>query len=409
MQEDRHLLPSVVKVARDAIKANHAKSGLISNVSYGLRSALTSIMGMAQLLMMDCLLPAQKQYAMDIFHVSESILPLINRLLNLSEREMQQIGLKVHPFNLKALLEKVIKQLLFQAKSKGIQFLLDYPSSIPTDVVGDSDLVHQIVIQLSSHALKNTEQGTVTVQVAYESNKIESEDNFSISIKDNGKGMQKNELINLQSCIDESDSYRTQDYRNIDLGMVITLAYIKLLNGSLDVESSPGKGSLFVCRIPLKQTEGLHEVVIPTNTTKPLVVSFAKLRILLIEDNEIIRLFYESLLGKIAGCSVDSASNAQMALKYYMESDYDLILMDICLPDSDGVTITQIIRQQEAKGERIPIIAITARDRVKDKEKFIEAGIDEVLIKPKPNNLEEIIALLERWVLSAKLSGRSEV
>ncbi len=402
MQEDKYLLSSVIKVARDSIKANHAKSELISNVSYGLRSALTSIMGMAQLLMMDCLLPVQKRYVADIFHVSESILPLINRLLNLSEREMQQIGLKVYPFNLKDLLEKVIKQLLFQAKSKGIQFFLDYPGSIPADVMGDSDLVHQIVIQLSSHALKNTEQGTVTLQVAYEPNKTEAEDSFIISIKDNGKGMQENELINLQSCIDQNDSYHTQDYRNIDLGMVITLAYIKLLNGGLNIESSPGKGSLFVCRIPLKQAESLHDATRPAKT-KSLVASFVKLRILLIEDNEIIRLFYESLLGKIAGCSVDSASNAQMALKYYMESPYDLIFMDICLPDSDGVEITQIIRQQETKGERVPIIAITARDSVKDKEKFIEAGVDEVLIKPKPNNLEELVSLLEKWI-PAKVS-----
>lgn len=400
MQEDRHLLSSVIKVARDAIKSNRAKSELISNVSYGLRSALTSIMGMAQLLMMDCLLPVQKQYATDIFNVSESILPLINRLLNLSEREMQQIGLEVRPFNLKSLLEKIMKQLLFQSKSKGIQFFLDYPNYIPSEVAGDSDLIYQVTVQLCSHAIKNTEQGTIMLQVSCELNKTgQGPDKFSMRIKDNGKGMQENELINLRACI-EKDSYHTQGYRDIDLGMVITLAYIKLLNGSLDVTSSPGKGSLFVCRIPLERVEGLYATTLPTKTKS--LVSFVKLRILLVEDNKIIQLFYESLLGKIPGCSVDSVNNAQMALKYYMEFHYDLILMDICLPDSDGVAITRIIRQQETKGERVPIIAITALGGAKCKEEFLAAGIDEVFVKPKPNNLEEVIMLLEKWVITTK-------
>ncbi|MDQ8038944.1 MAG: response regulator [Rickettsiella sp.] len=405
MQEDKRLLSSVIKVARDSIKANRAKTELISNLSYELRSALTSILGMAQLLSMDCLLPTQQQYVTDILHVCESILSLINRSLNLSEREMQQIGLKVRSFNLKLLLEKVIKQLLFQAKTKGIQFLLDYPHHVPVDVLGDLDLIHQIVIHLSSQALKNTEQGTVILQVAYESSKRSNEPHkFSISIKDNGIGMQKNELANLRACLAQTDSYRTRNYRHVDLGMAITLTYIKLLNGSIVVESSPGKGSLFICQIPLKQTKILHETITPPKTS---LTSLDKLHILLIEDNEIIRLVYKSMLEKIAGCSVDSASSAQMALEYYMQSQYDLIFMDICLPDSDGVVITQIIRQQETKGERIPIIAVTACDDVKDKEKFLEAGIDEVLIKPKPINLEEIILLLEKWVSKTKVSEPS--
>lgn len=397
MQEEKgQRSSSIIKIARDAVKANRAKSKFVSNLSYELRSALTSIIGMAQLLSMDCLLPAQEQCVTDILDVSESILPIINRLLNLSEREAQQIRLISHDFNLKTLLEKVIKQLVFQAKSTGVQFLLDYPNYVPMNVIGDPHLIHQIVIHLSSYALKNIEQGSIVIQIGY--SKPEQEgvlDEFSVRIESSGKGMQEKEFRELKACLDQSEAHLVKDYRSIDLGMAITLRYIKLLKASLDIESTPEKGSLFICRIPLKrQTNALHE-----RLSAPQEAIFfiprIKLRILLIEDNEIIQRIYKSLLEKVEGCFVDSAMNVQTALACYMQYSYDLIFLDIGLPDGDGMSLTQLIRQQESKGERIPIIAITAHGDAKDKEAFIKSGIDEVLTKPV--NLEEIMALLKRW------------
>jgi two-component system, sensor histidine kinase len=390
-------LSAIIRIARDAVRANREKSKFISNLSYELRSALTSIIGMAQLLSMDCLLPAQEQCVMDILNVSESILPLINRLLKLSEREAQQIGLRVRPFNLKTLLEKVIKQLMFQAKSKGIQFLLDYPSYVPIYVIGDPDLIHQIVIQLSSYALKNTEQGSVMIQLSWvQTQQEQGFDKFSVRIQDSSKGMPKRELRELRACLEQNDGQFTQDYRDINLSMAITLAYMRLLKASLEIESLPEKGSAFVCRIPLKCANNILEEI--PLAEKPEIISHLphKLRILLVEDNKLIQRIYKSMLEKIEGCFVDSVFNAKMALEYYMQYSYDLIFMDIFLPDGSGLWVTQLIRRQETEGGRIPIIAITAHSDVKDKEKFIQAGIDEVLIKPI--NLEELVALLERWV-----------
>ncbi len=406
LEEKGQRLPSIIRIARDAVIANRAKSKFVANLSYELRSALTSIVGMAQLLSMDCLLPTQEQCVTDILNVSESILPLINRLLNLSERETQHVGVIVQAFNLKKLLEKVVKQLVFQAKSAGIQFLLDYPNHVPVNVIGDPHLIHQIVLHLSSYALKNTEQGSIIIQIDYSQNEQEGDfDEFSVHIQDSGKGMQEKELKKLMACLDQSYVHLVQDYRSIDLGMAITLAYIKLLKAKLEIESTPEKGSLFICRIPLKrQTNAAYESLsVPREDSS--FMSGHKLRILLIEDNELIQRIYKSMLEKIEGCFVDSAINAQMALEYYMQYSYDLIFMDICLPDSNGITITQIIRQQEVKGERIPIIAITAHGDAKDKEAFLKAGIDEVLIKPI--NLEEIMVLLERWAVPKNMSSNA--
>jgi CheY-like chemotaxis protein len=404
MQEknNQRLLASIIKIARDAIKTNRAKTELISNLSYELRSALTSIMGLAQLLTMECLLPAQQQSIADILNVGESIIPLMNQLLNFSEYEAQQMLPDPFPFNLKNLFEKVVKQLVFQAKAKGLQFFLDYPDHLPRYVVGNPDLIHQLMIHLSSYALKNTEQGHVMIKLDYIQNKQDEFDEFIVKIKDAGQGMQEKELKQLRTCLRYANSPAIRNYRNIDLGMAITLAYVKLLKARLGVESKATQGSSFVCRLLLKRATKRPEKAVQQQTLACLPT---QLRILLIEDNIIIQKIYKTMLEKIKGCCVDSAVNAQMALDYYMRFPYDLIFMDICLPDSNGMEITQIIRRQETKKEHIPIIAITANANASDKEKFLKSGIDEVLTKP--NNLEEIIFLLERWTHSQCLQSQN--
>lgn len=402
MQEDKSLLSSTIKIAREAIKAERAKSELIANLSYELRTALSSIMSAAQLLTMDCLLPTQQQYVTDILNVSDSILPLVNRLLNLSEQETQQMRHSARPFNLKILLEKVIKQLLFQAKSKGLQFLLDYPNHVPVNVIGEPDLIHQMVVNLSHYSMKNMEHGSIIIQVNYEQSQDEqAPDQFKLSIKDGGQGIQEKDLIRLKACLDQFDANYIRDYRGIDLGMSITLSYIKLLNVTLEIENKAEEGGLFACRIPLRRMMNSpdEKIAIPR---KSLSLGVYKLRILLVEDNDLVQRVYKAVLEQIEGCSVDSAMNAQMALEYYMQYSYDLIFMDICLPDSSGIALTQIIRQQETNGERIPIIAITAHGDAKDRERFLTAGMDEVLIKPL--SLESILSILERWTPATSLS-----
>lgn len=396
-KEYQHLLSSVIKVARNALSANRAKSKLLSSLSYELRSALTGIIGTAQLLILDCLLPSQKQSVADILNISESILPLIDRLFNVSEREAQQIDLNVRAFNLKTLLEKMATQLMFQAKAKGIQFLLDYPSHVPVNVIGDPDIIYQLLIHLSFRALNDTDQGSIVVQLNFVQDEEEHEcGEFIISIEDSGKGMQEIDLKELRTYLEQTNLCFFQDYRSIDLGIGIALTYIKLLNAKLEVESTFEKGSLFTCRMTLKRA--INELVKKTcELSKPILprVSPVKLRILLVEDNETIQRIYRSIFKKIQGCSVDSAVSAKTALEYYMQHTYDLIIMDIGLPDNNGIEITQVIRRQENQAERVPIVAVTAHGNDKDKENFLKAGINDVFIKPI--NLEEIIIMLEKW------------
>ncbi len=390
----QHLLATVIKNARRAVNANHAKSDFISNLSYELRTTLANIIGMAQLLSMDCLLPKQQRYVTDILEASEAILPLVNRLLNLSELEAQHIELQFCTFNLKHLLEKVINQLSYQAGMRRLQLILDYAEDIPHFWIGDPNLIYHILFHLSSHALNNTEQGMVVISVVSPIKEFaSSQTEIIFSIKDTGKGLNETELLALKACFNQVNHRRR--YKTFNLGLSIILSYLRVLKATLEVESTLGKGSHYICRIPLQELKEPIDVTRITKKNSLAISNTMTLRVLVVEDNEILQRIYSSFLEKKA-ILYDMASNAEVALKYYMQKQYDLILIDIALPDSDGMAIAQIIRQQETANEHIPIIALTAYGQTSDQQQFLQAGIDEVLIKPI--KIEEINYLLEKWI-----------
>lgn len=394
----QHLLATIIKNARRAENANRAKSDFISNLSYELRTTMANIMGIAQLLSMDCLLPTQQRYVTDILWECETILPIVNRMLNLSELEAQHIELQFSSFNLKSLLEKMMSQLSYQAGMRGLQLILDYPEEIPFVWMGDPNLIYHILFHLSSHALINTEQGRVMIQVVSAiKQSVPLHTELIVSIKDTGKGMGETELLELNDFFKQFNRHENRRYRTFNLGLGIISTYLRVLKANLQVESTLGKGSQYICRIPLKEFKedtGVATLIEKNN----LVISntaMLTLRILLIEDNEIIQRICRLLL-KEKGIAFDIASNAEMGLNYYMQNHYDLILIDIALPDGDGVAITKIIRQQENDTEHVPIIALTAYGHSADQQQFLRAGIDEVLVKPI--KLEQMDHLLEKWV-----------
>lgn len=392
----QHLLAAVVKNARCAVSANNTKSDFISNLSYELRTTLANIIGMAQLLSMDCLLPTQQRYVTDILEASEAILPLVNRLLNLSELEAQHIEFQSCIFNLKQLLEKVIKQLSYQAGMKGLQLILDYPEEVPLIWIGDPNLIYHILFHLSNHALINTEEGMVVISVVSPIKEFASlQTEIIFSIKDTGKGLDEAALLELKACFNQFNYPKNRRYRVFNLGLTIIVNYLRVLKATLDVESTLGKGSHYICRMPLKELKEPRDEIRVIEKNSLDISNNVTLRILMIEDNEIIQRIYSLLLEK-KGILHDIASNAEMALKYYMQNHYDLILIDIALPDSDGIAITQIIRQQETDKEHIPIIALTAYGKEADQQRFLQAGIDEVLVKPI--KIEDMNYLLEKWM-----------
>lgn len=397
----QHLLATIIKNARRAENANRAKSDFISNLSYELRTTLANIIGIAQLLSMDCLLPTQQRYVADILEVCETILPLVNRMLNLSELEAQHIELQFSSFNLKSLLEKMMGQLSYQAGMRGLQLILDYPEEIPLVWIGDSNLIYHTLFHLCSHALINTDQGRVMVQIvsAIEQSIPSSHTELIVSITDTGKGMGETELSELNDCFKQFTRHENRRYKTFNLGLGIILTYLRVLKANLQVESSLGKGSQYICRIPLKEFKEDLGVASSLAEKSNLAISNAAkltLRILVIEDNEIIQRIY-SLLLKEKGIAFDIASNVEMGLNYYMQNHYDLILIDIALPDGDGIAITKIIRQQETDKEHVPIIALTAYGQSADQQQFLRAGIDEVLVKPI--KLEQMDYLFEKWII----------
>lgn len=304
----QHLLATIVKNARRAENANRAKSDFISNLSYELRTTLANIIGIAQLLSMDCLLPIQQRYVADILEICETTLPLVNRMLNLSELEAQHIELQFCSFNLRNLLEKMINQLSYQAGMRGLQLILDYPEDIPLVWIGDPNLLYRILFDLISYALINTEQGMVMIQVVSAikgSMCLHTE--LIFSIKDTGKGMNATELLELNTCFKQFHHQKNRRYRAFNLGLGILLSYLRVLKATLEVESTLGKGSHYICRIPLKEFKEEPRVATSVtdknNLTVPNVAALI-LRILVIEDNEIIQHIYSLLLKKKESFSI---------------------------------------------------------------------------------------------------------
>lgn len=401
MQEEdyQRLLAAMVQNTRSAINANNAKSDFISHLSYELRTTLSNIMGMAQLLSTDCLFPAQRRYVSDILAGCEGILPVINRLLDVSQLEAQH-ECQTCVFNLKILLEKVINQLIYQADARGLQLLLDYPADIPITWIGDPNVIYYIILHLSSRAVLNTEHGSVIIHVDCPT-KQPTQTEIILSIKDTSRGMEVTELFELQNFFNQRHYEYNQHYRVLNFGLALILSYIRGLKANIAVESSVGKGCKFICRIPLKSTtESLPENTLPQRSTA-VIPNLNALRLLVIEDNKLTQRVYKVLLEKI-GLLFDIASNAETALKYYSQYHYDLILLDIGLPDSSGIVITKIIRKQEVHAARTPIIAVTAFGQYKDQQKFLQAGIDEVLVKPIPR--EEINKLIEKYCVLSKIN-----
>ena len=353
---------------------------------------------MVQLLSLDCLLPSQQNQVEDILKASEHLLALVDDLLDVAQIEAGELKLQQVPFDVRKLIEETAEMLEFQTQAKGIQLLLSFESQSPCVVIGDARIIRQIVLNLLTNALKFTEHGTIDLRL-----KVIEEDTgakLNISVIDTGIGMPQDKIAALLAGLRQKDTAHIRRYGSTGLGLSITMTYLKLMHGELDIQSEAGKGSTFTCAIPItlqnvtandKQEKKLPlERVIPFKTEQPI-------KILLVEDDELIQRVHKTLLEKL-GCTVSVAANAQQALSLY-ENGYDLIFMDVGLPEISGLEITQKIRQLEAaQNKHIPIIGLTGYAHLEDKQNCLKVGMDDVVIKPA--KLIELRDIIKLWALN---------
>ncbi|MFH1155277.1 MAG: response regulator [Pseudomonadota bacterium] len=389
----------ILLMARQAEQASKAKSNFLASMSHEIRTPMNGIMGMATLMLEEELTPAQREYVEIIVSSSESLLTIINDILDMSRIEAGRLTLENRPFSPRATLKAVKGLFSIKARQKDLEFNLSVSDATPDRVMGDEGRVRQILLNLVSNALKFTEKGHVDIRISTP-DPSQHPMILQMDVDDTGPGIPEAFRQQLFEKFTQADPSITRRFGGSGLGLTITRHLVKLMGGTIEVKSTPGIGSRFRVLIPAEPAP----VLSPDSPAPDPVRRHApeknpgardrKLTVLLAEDNPVNQRVVAVILGK-RGFTVDVASNGDAVLKALETKPYDLILMDIQMPGMDGLETTRKIRCSSASPEgcRIPIIALTAHAMKDDRNRCLEAGMDGYLSKPiNPGLLMETIA-----------------
>ncbi len=370
---------SLIEAKKQAEEANRAKSDFVANISHDIRTPLHTVLGTAELLKLKKHLPEQEEYLEAIIQSGDALLKLVENILDFSKLEQGEMEFKKESFDFKQLIQNAIATVNKPAREKGIDIITDYSNDTPTHLMGHADAVQRILINLLGNAIKFTESGQIIISTELVKSS-EKTVTINLIVKDTGIGIPKNELKHIFDRFYRVDpSYRGK-YKGSGLGLAITKKLVENLHGEITVDSHPGVGTKFVCTLPFKRDRrDIIDTYEVNDQTPNYVKSNRKPSILLVEDVPLIQKFSMEILETL-GCTVTLANTGSEALEF-SESPYDLIFMDIGLPDQDGLSVIRKIRRTE-QNKKTPIIALTAHATEQMKQECILAGVDDFLAKP---------------------------
>jgi signal transduction histidine kinase/CheY-like chemotaxis protein len=396
-KETENKLSAAIEEANAAYKV---QAEFLANMSHEIRTPINGILGMLQLtLMADDLQADHRDNLTTAKNCTDTLLRLINDILDISKLEAGKYNLKESDFDVKASIEETVAAQVPLAQRKNLTLDCSFGGSMPAVVRGDEQRIKQVLNCLLSNAIKFTSEGGVRVKVASINDSLDKII-LRIAVADSGIGIADADRGKLFIRFSQVDASDTRKYGGSGLGLVITKQIVELMGGNISVQSKEGLGSTFIVEIPLKIVKTAEEQVENKAPEDPAVYSIMghnKARILVAEDEPVNQQVIGKLLG-MAGYSYDIAENGAKAVELFRQKEYQAAFFDVQMPVMDGLAATQEIRQIEFREgrKRLPIIAVTARAMFGDKERILEAQLDDYIAKPY--NLNDVVEALNKYV-----------
>ena len=399
---------------KKAQQESNFKSKFLASMSHEVRTPMNSVMGFLTLIENDLFESKEelKSFSRDARLAAESLLDIINNILDISKIEAGKMELDEVEFNLCDEISKGISIIAQTAKSKGLQLETGIDKAIPERIYGDPTRYRQIILNLLGNAIKFTEHGNITLQVAVKT-MTDSTIELTTSVQDTGSGIPADKLSMLfEPYIQVRSKKSTKE--GTGLGLVISKEFVRLMHGEINVESKVGIGSKFSFTVMMKLYPGAQFVVAgaeqdkeESNESNQATETVAeqkqdehlRKRLLLVEDNPISQNLEVKILREV-GYEVVAVSNGQDAIEAVKTGTFNVVLMDVEMTDMDGITATQKIRELVGQVSKIPIIAVTAHSSMKDRERCITAGMDDYIAKPI--NIHFLKITIDQWLNTPK-------
>jgi signal transduction histidine kinase/ActR/RegA family two-component response regulator len=395
--------------AREAAEAaNRAKSRFLANMSHEIRTPMNGVMGLAEILLGTPLDERQRQYMQTLYKSGENLLGIINDVLDFSKIEAGKLELQRGEFDVRASVSEVVELFAARARGKGLELRLDIDAEVPGTLRGDAGRLRQVLGNLVGNAVKFTDRGAIVVRVgngnppygealpaATQPASGAGKTRIWFAVSDTGPGIADEDRARLFRPFEQGGELAAgQRLGGTGLGLAISKQLVELMDGRIGVQTVPGKGTTFYFSIVAEIVSAAARWQAALPESAPAMAAVCG-RVLLVEDNVVNREVAQAML-KSLGVDVVTAGNGAEALRTLGAGHFDAVLMDCMMPEMDGFTATRHIRAAEDAGVRIPIIALTANAVEGDRERCLDAGMDDYLSKPfRKSELHEKLA---RWM-----------